>query len=116
MFLFDYWHGPGVLKDPPEVRSKTVENKRLRAERVAIPEHVPDKHLVKLTMSLRITDKDRGISGDSQESYTMRYWFPEELDEPLKRSGFEAVRHYSWMTESTPGPESWLACTIAIKP
>src|SRR5207253_5518100 len=26
VFLFDYWHGPGVLKDPPVVRTKVVEN------------------------------------------------------------------------------------------
>jgi SAM-dependent methyltransferase len=115
VFLFDYWHGPGVLKDPPGVRSRVVENDSLRAERTATPEHVPDKHLVKLTISLRAADKERGVSEDTEESYTMRYWFPEELEEPLKKSGFNAIRHYAWMTESTPGPDSWQACTIAVR-
>jgi len=116
VFLFDYWHGPGVLKDPPGVRKKVVENANLRAERSATPEHLPDKHLVKLTVSLRLTDKLDGSSQENEEFYTMRYWFPEELEEPLRRSGFEAIRHYSWMTESAPDPEGWQACTIAVKP
>lgn len=115
VFLFDYWHGPGVLKDPPGVRKKVVENANLRAERAATPGHLPDKHLVKLTVSLRLTDKQDGSSQENEEFYMMRYWFPEELEEPLKRSGFEAIRHYSWMTESAP-EESWQACTIAVKP
>lgn len=114
--LFDYWHGPGVLKDPPRVRRKIVENGSLRAEKTAIPEHVADQHLVKLAISLRVTDKEGGASEVTEESYTMRYWFRDELEEPLQRFGFKAVRHYSWMTESPPGPESWQACTIAAKP
>jgi SAM-dependent methyltransferase len=115
VFLFDYWHGPGVLKDPPGNRTKFVENGSLRAERMAIPEHLPDKHLVEINVRLRVTDKKRGVSEDIEEHYTMRYWFPEELEEPLKRSGFTSIRHYAWLTESAPGPESWQACTIAVK-
>lgn len=115
VFLFDYWHGPGVLKDPPGDRTKFVENRRLRAERMAIPEHLPDQHLVEINVRLRVTDKEHGVSEDIEEHYTMRYWFPEELEEPLKRSGFRSIRHYAWLTESAPGPESWQACTIAVK-
>jgi SAM-dependent methyltransferase len=116
VFLFDYWHGPGVMKDPPGVRTKCVENGSLRAERTAIPRHMPDKHLVEVNVRLRLTDKESGSSEDIEERYTMRYWFPEELQEPLERSGFKSIRHYSWLTESGPGSESWQACTIAVKP
>jgi SAM-dependent methyltransferase len=116
VFLFDYWHGPGVLKDPPGVRTKLVENGGLRVERTAVPEHLPDQHLVAVNVRLRLTDKESGLSEDVEERYSMRYWFPEELQEPLEKSGLKSIRHYSWLTESDPGPESWQACTIAVKP
>lgn len=116
VLLFDYWHGPGVLKDPPGVRTKFVENGSLRAERTAVPEHLPEKHLVEVNVRLRLIDKAGSFSEEVQEQYTMRYWFPEELEEPLKRSGLKSIRHYSWMTESDPRSESWQACTIAVKP
>lgn len=115
VFLFDYWHGPGVQKDSPGVRTKVVENGSLRAERTAVPQHMPDRHLVQVNVRLRVTDKERGSFEEIEERYSMRYWFPEELEESLKGSGFKSIRHYSWMTESAPGPESWQACTIAVK-
>jgi SAM-dependent methyltransferase len=116
VFLFDYWHGPGVLKDPPGVRRKVVENADLRAERTAVPKHLADEHLVKLTVSLRVTHKGSAVPEESHESYAMRYWFTEELEEALNRAGFTGVRHYRWMEQSDPGEQSWLACTIAVKP
>jgi SAM-dependent methyltransferase len=115
VFLFDYWHGPGVLKDPPGFRKKVVENGNLRAERTVIPEHLPDKHLVKMTVRVRITAKESGFAEETEELYTMRYWFRHELEAVLAKSGFGQVEHYTWMTHSEPGPESWQACTIAIK-
>jgi hypothetical protein len=115
VLLFDYWHGPGVLKDPPSVRARAVENATLRVERATVPQHLPDQHLVKLTVSLKVTDKDDGASNESEETYTMRYWFTNELEEALLSAGFGQVQHYAWMTESAPELRSWQACTIAVR-
>jgi SAM-dependent methyltransferase len=116
VLLFDYWHGPGVLKDPPGFRTKIVEDPKLRIERTVVPQHLAGEHLVKLKVSLRVTHTDSEFIDESHESYGMRYWFPGELEDALNRGGFEAIRHYSWMKQSVPGDESWLACTIAVKP
>ncbi len=116
IFLFDYWHGPGVLQDPPTKRTKVAENSTLEIIRTSIPHHLPDQHLVKLSLSLNVAERDSGISYDTEESYTLRYWFPDELEQVLERSGFTDVQHYAWMTQSAPGPEAWQACTITRKP
>jgi len=116
VLLFDYWHGPGVLNDPPEIRTKVAEKESLKVEKRTTPELQPDRHLVKLTVSLRITEKSTGASEDSEEVYRMRYWFPEELEEAVGRFGFTDIQHYAWMSEGAPGSESWQACTIAVKP
>ena len=116
VFVFDYRHGPGVLKDPPGVRRKVVENGDLRAERAVVPQHLVDEHLVKLTVSLRVNNKGSAAPDESHELYTVRYWFPEELEKALNRTAFTEIRHYSWMEQSAPKAESWQACTIAVKP
>jgi SAM-dependent methyltransferase len=116
VFLFDYWHGPGVIKDPPEIRSKVAENADLKVERAATPEHLPDQHVVKLTVSLQVIEKDSGATYDCEESYVLRYWFSNEVEDALKSSGFKEIQHYAWMTPSAPGPEAWQACTVAVRP
>jgi SAM-dependent methyltransferase len=115
VLLIDYWHGPGVVKDPPAIRTKVVDNARLRVERTTVPQDLPDKHLVKLTVSLRIIEKDTGVPNVSEERYTMRYWFPDEVEEVLASAGFKDVQHYAWMKPLAPRSEDWQACTIASK-
>jgi SAM-dependent methyltransferase len=116
VFLFDYWHGPGVMKDPPAIRTKVAENAKLKAKRTATPQHLPNQHLVKLTLYLQVTDKDNGTTYDSEESYSLRYWFPDELKEAVKNAGFQKIQQYAWMTQSTPGQGEWQACTVAVRP
>ena len=116
VFLFDYWHGPGVIRDPPAVRTKVAENAHLKAKRTTTPQHLLNQHLVKLTVALQVTDKDNGATHDSEESYSLRYWFPDELQEALKNAGFQEIQQYAWMTPSAPEPEVWQACTVAVRP
>jgi SAM-dependent methyltransferase len=115
VLLFDYWHGPGVIKDPPVVRTKFAENADLKVERTATPEHLPELHLVKLILSLQVTEKNQGVTHNREESYTLRYWFPSELEEALKIIGFRGVQHYAWMSQSSP-EQAWQASTVAVKP
>jgi SAM-dependent methyltransferase len=116
VLLFDYWHGPGVIMDPPVVRKKVVENGGLKIEKTAIPEHLSGEHLVRLKVSLQVSEENTGVAEESEELYVMRYWFPDELGEAMASAGFSEVRHYSWMKQSLPRAESWQACTIGIKP
>jgi SAM-dependent methyltransferase len=116
VLLFDYWHGPGVIKDPPVIRKKAVENASLKLEKTTVPEHLPEEHVVRLKVSLQIVDKDTGVSEDTEEFYLMRYWFPDELEKAIIRAGFSEVCHYSWMAQSKPEMTSWKACSVAVKP
>jgi SAM-dependent methyltransferase len=116
VFLIDYWHGPGVIKDSPVIRKKAIENGSLKVEKTTVPEHLPDKHLVRLKISLQVTDQDNGVCEETNELYVMRYWFTDELEKALARAGFTDVSHYSWTMQSAPSAESWQACTIAVRP
>jgi SAM-dependent methyltransferase len=116
VLLFDYWHGPGVIKDPPVFRQKVIENGSLQLKKTTVPEHLPEEKLVRLKVTLRILEKDTGASEEIAEFYVMQYWFPDQLENAMTRAGFSGVCHYSWMAQSEPKPTSWLACTIAFKP
>jgi SAM-dependent methyltransferase len=116
VFIFDYWHGPGVLRDPPITRTRRAENSALSVMRTSIPRHFPDRHLVELALSLETTAKDTKIPQQVEETYLLRYWFADELEGHLENLGFKDIRHYSWLTQSPPAPETWQACTVAIKP
>ena len=116
VLLFDYWHGPGVLKDPPSIRTKRAENSKLSVVRTSVPSHSPDRHLVELSLFLEITEKESDITLKAEETYLLRYWFPSELERQFEGSGFKNIYHYTWLTQSAPGPETWQASTVAIKP
>lgn len=116
VFLFDYWHGPGVLNDPPAPRTRRVEESDTTVERTSIPTHFPDKNLVALSLSLDITENKTDFSQHAEESYLLRYWFPDELERQLHNSGFRDISHYAWLKQFSPRRESWQACIVAIKP
>ena len=116
VFLFDYWHGRGVLNDPPLTRRRLAENSALRAIRTSVPTHLPEKHLIELSVRLDVTEKEENVSHHAEESYLLRYWFRDELERQLENSGFKEIRHFAWMMQSPPSSKSWQACTVAIKP
>jgi SAM-dependent methyltransferase len=116
VLLFDYWHGPGVLNDPPSTRTKHAENSTLSVIRKSVPTHISDKHLVKLSLSIEITDKDTKATERAEETYLLRYWFLDELERCLHGCGFHNICHYGWLTQSAPESETWQACTVAVKP
>jgi len=116
VLIFDYWHGPGVLHDLPSPRTRSAEDSHVTLVRKSVPRHFPDAHLVELTLSLETIDKQTGIHERVDETYLLRYWFPEELERQLERAGFQEVRHYSWLTHSVPIRETWQACTVAVVP
>jgi SAM-dependent methyltransferase len=116
VLLIDYWHGPGVIKDPPVTRKKQCESGSLKLEKTTVPEHSPAEHLVRLDVSLQVADTENGVSEETSETYVMRYWFTEELEKALSRVGFVDSTHFSWMMSSAPTAESWQACTLAVRP
>jgi SAM-dependent methyltransferase len=115
IFLFDYWHGPGVLKDPPSIRQAVAENSAVKITKTSVPTHFPENHLVELSLSFEITENGANTSQHAEENYRLRYWFPNELERVLAKEGFKNISHLAWMRHFAPRDETWQACTIAAK-
>lgn len=115
LFIFDFWYGPGVLTDPPEVRIKSFENNEINVTRKAIPVVHSDRNVVDVNYEVNIQSKDLSKSEQITETHSMRYLFKPELDYYLAECGFDILELYHWLTQDEPDLDSWNAVVIAKK-
>ena len=107
LFIFDCWYGPAVLTDPPEVRIKSVEDSKIKVIRIAEPEMVPNKNVVKVNYKIIVQKKDTKGFEEVFETHRMRYFFMPEVEFFLKEVGFQPLSCTEWMSERPPGCDTW---------
>ncbi len=79
IFLFDCWHGPGVLHDKPISRSKFFEDETVSIKRTSTPGFFPEKNIVDVNFEILIHHKENNEELKLHEMHSMRYLFIEEL-------------------------------------
>ena len=109
LFLFDFWHGPGVLRDPPTNRERVLEDGDTRIQRFAVPEHRLNDDIVVVNYSVSICDVKSGRTAELHEAHSMRYWFMPELRYLAKQAGLSVVDAGGWLRRHTPGLNDWNA-------
>jgi SAM-dependent methyltransferase len=109
--LFDFWYGPAVLKNPPEVRTKSFEDGRLRFERRTLPKLCPDENLVEVQF-LFSTATDADVQQFS-EMHRMRYFFGPEIQRLLEGVGLTLYRSREWLTDNLPSTNTWSVYALA---
>jgi SAM-dependent methyltransferase len=88
LFVFDCWHGLGVITDRPTRRIKeSTAPDGEKIVRSAEPEMDLINHIVTVRFSIRRVKKDRVI--ETRETHIMRYFFPQEIKYYLKIAGFK---------------------------
>jgi SAM-dependent methyltransferase len=112
-FLFDFWHGPGVLTEPPARRERELEDEQTRIIRIAEPEHRVNDNIVVVHYHVSITDKVTGRQSELREDHSMRYWFLPELRYLAKLAGLYIHQEGVWMHEGAPGLCDWHAWMLA---
>jgi SAM-dependent methyltransferase len=116
LFIFDFWHGPGVLIDPPVIRKKLIDGYRLRVSRKATPNLIPQKHRVDILYDVDVEEIETGTRKSFQELHSVRYLFVPELNEMLQNSGFSVIGAFEWMKRSPlKNSKSWNGIVIARK-
>jgi SAM-dependent methyltransferase len=113
VFIFDCWHGPGVLTEPPEVRVKELEDDTISAIRIATPKLHSDTNSVDVNYSIRIRNKETDQVTEFAEVHCMRYFFQPELRHYLQLAGLELMAGYRWMGYTPPDRADWLSCFVA---
>jgi SAM-dependent methyltransferase len=96
LLVLDVWHGPAVLRLGPAARARTIETPEGPLLRRARGELDGARRLCRVVIELVAADRAPGR--EVRETHEMRYFFPDELGERLRWSGFELLR-----TAAAPG-------------
>lgn len=115
LFVFDFWHGPGVLTDPPVVRVKRLSNEHVSVVRIAEPVLHPNENVVDVNYTVFVTDRKTQACETITETHRMRYWFLPELRFMLLAHGLEVVRANPWLSDTDLGLSSWTGVVVARK-
>ncbi|MBF0570630.1 MAG: class I SAM-dependent methyltransferase [Candidatus Omnitrophica bacterium] len=114
VFIFDFWHGAGVLNDPPVLRVKRLEDEMVRVVRIAEPVMHKDRNVVDVNYQIFVLAKQSGGYSELQETHSMRYFFLPEIKDFLAKTGFLLTDAYSWMSNKPLGLQ-WYGLVIANK-
>lgn len=109
LFLFDFWHGPGVLRDLPEGRERILEDGNTHIRRQASPELRLNDNIVIVNYAVSICDVKSGQTSELREAHSMRYWFLPELRYLAKQAGLRMVDAGGWLTNRAPALDDWNA-------
>jgi hypothetical protein len=113
VFIFDCWYGPGVLTDPPAVRTKTLCCRANRLTRFAEPVMLVNENAVEVNYRFELADESSYKDSEFYEKHIMRYFFIPELLLALQIAGLELLAVTEWMSQRDPGRGTWSVTVIA---
>jgi SAM-dependent methyltransferase len=113
LFIFDVWYGPAVLRQGPSDRVKSIPTEKGQILRLASGQLDVQRHLCKVSYHLWKLDGER-LTGETEETHLMRYFFPLELDLLLGCCGFALVRLGGFPElDRDPDETTWNVCGVA---
>ena len=107
LFIFDCWHGPAVLADPPIIKIKEVEDEQIEVKRKATPVIHTDEKVVDVNFEILVKDKKTGEEQKFNELHRMRYLFEAELNKISAGIGFSNKGSFRWLSKDLPDTKSW---------
>lgn len=99
IFIFDFWYGPGVLNDKPQVRVKRLNDDYIEVVRVAEPVMRITENIVEVYYQILIRDKKTKICTEQKEQHLMRYFFLPELEFLLGSCGLKINKAVEWLDD-----------------
>jgi SAM-dependent methyltransferase len=114
LFVFDFWYGPAVLTQTPEVRVKRLSDDHINVTRIAEPVMHMNDNVVDVHYAVFIELKATGKVEQLQETHRMRYLSLPELA-LLRRDLFEEHATLAWMSDTPPSTQSWSAFQILFR-
>jgi SAM-dependent methyltransferase len=107
LFVFDFWYGPAVLTERPQVRVKRITTSSHNLTRIAEPKHQVDRNVVDVRYTLISVDRETGLAEQHVETHSVRYLFLPEIELLAAYSGFEIVEAGEWLTGKNLHERCW---------
>jgi SAM-dependent methyltransferase len=115
VFVFDFWHGPAVVSQRPEARSRTLATDACAIRRDARPVWRPRDNVVEVHYDIEVRALADGAVQQFGEVHPMRYFFEPELRLMLAVAGFRIVDCRAWRSDAPPTPADWSAVVTAVR-
>lgn len=115
LFLFDFWYGPAMLTQKPEVRVKRIDDEHIKVTRIAEPVMRVNENIVDVSYTVFIEEKETGKIDQLQETHRVRYLFLSEIEKILRGCGFQLLISQAWMTDCPLGYEHWAGFVVASR-
>ncbi len=112
-FVFDFWHGPGVLADPPARRERRIEDDVIRIHRVAVPVHDTARRIIEVQYDVTIEPVAGGAPEKIRELHRMRYFSVPELAPLLAAAGFRVDRTHAGISRDALDARAWYGLIVA---
>lgn len=114
LFVFDFWYGPAVIMQKPEVRIKRLEDDDIKVVRIAEPILHDNDNVVDVNYTVLIEIKSNGKVDQLQETHSMRYLFLPELLK-FQSEIFKECDKKSWMSNKELNMNSWSGFQILTR-
>ena len=111
VFLFDFWHGPGVQAEPPTYREKIMQDATVCVHRVATPVLHESAHVVDVHYTINLSGTS-APAVELKECHNIRYWWVEELEDLAAQAGITPVVSGGWMHGDKATSADWWAWMI----
>lgn len=105
LLIFDVWYGPAVLNIKPSDRAKVIPIPGGKVLRMVTPKLDLRHHICEVKYHLWQLMGNR-IESESEETHTVRYFFPMEMELMLSQAGFELVSLTAFPTLDQPADET----------
>jgi len=114
LFLFDFWYGPAVLLQKPEVRVRRMEDDEIKVTRIAEPIIHVNTNVVDVNYTIFIEVKQTGEVEEVNETHRMRYLFLPELIS-YGCGGFNEISSNAWMTDDALNVDNWSGLQLLVR-
>jgi SAM-dependent methyltransferase len=114
IFFFDFWYGPAVLSDPPQVKERREKaddgTEIVRHTRPTLREN---DNIVEV--DFRFLLQGEGTEAEFGEIHPMRYLFLPEIFMFSQAVGLRLEQASQWMTLAPLGRTTWYGCAVLRK-
>lgn len=114
LFIFDFWYGPTVMTQKPEVRIKELENANVKFIRIALPKIDYSKNIVEVHYNIFAMEKNNTFL-EYKETHPMRFFFDPELELFVEITGFKLESKFAWMKLDMPTENDWSVVWVVRK-
>jgi SAM-dependent methyltransferase len=111
VFVFDFWHGPGVLSDRPRHVVREEKGAGCTVTRRTEPVLRADRNVVEVHYGFTVTDNDNTVR-EFAEVHPMRYLFLPEIGLLADEAGFEVVESGRWMQRHPLSDADWYGFAV----